>query len=142
MDSTDSGTFNFEDLSIDDGLLCLAWRVLVEGSRQLRIHADEIRDTTGMVAVPMSQEHVRQRKLASKQSLSDEISPVGNSLAGVDDESMGSSTYNVRVGALEGELSYGGGWLVLHAYNIIRKEKEDWVLPFLDSGQEPESLEG
>jgi hypothetical protein len=58
MHGTDGGTLHLEDLAVRDGLLVLIRRVFVDGLVKIGIEPDEVGHPTGVVTVPVGEEHM------------------------------------------------------------------------------------
>jgi hypothetical protein len=108
VDCSHSGTFYFEGLAVDDRLLSPVRRMLENAWRKIGVHAEEIRNSTGVVTVPVSEEHIRQREATMGQSVPDQVRPFGNSLASVDDQTLCPCPDDIRIRPLEGKLSDAG----------------------------------
>ncbi len=100
----DCGAPDAEHLAVCDRLLVLCWGVFVDGVKEVGVESDEVRDTSGVVSVPMGQEDVGQGDGGVGESGPDQVRPFWDPLAGVDDESLTTRSDDVRVCALEREL--------------------------------------
>jgi hypothetical protein len=89
-------------------LLSPVRRVLKNAWCKIGVHAEEIRNSTGVVAVPVGEEHVRQREVTVGQSVPDQVRPFGNPLASVDDQTLCPCPDDIRIRPLEGKLSDAG----------------------------------
>ncbi len=96
----DGGTLDGEDLAVGDGLLVLARVVFVDRVGEVRVEAEEVRDATGVITVPVSEQYMRERHIGGGECRGDQAGPFWDALAGVDDESFGASSYDVGVCAL------------------------------------------
>jgi hypothetical protein len=56
--SPNSSAFDIEDLSIHNGLLCLAGRVLIDGVVEVRVEAEKIRHAASVVTVPVCKKNM------------------------------------------------------------------------------------
>ena len=56
----DSGTFNFEDLAVRDGLLSSTGCILVDRGRYMGVEAKKVGYSAGVIAVPVGQEYAGQ----------------------------------------------------------------------------------
>ena len=101
---SDCRALDTEDLGIGNWLLVLRWRVLEDRIRKMGVEAEKVRHTSGVVSVPVCEQHMRQRDRGIVQCSLDQARPFRNSLAGIDDESLAASSDNVRICSLEGEL--------------------------------------
>lgn len=60
MDGTDGGPFDFEDLAVGDWLLGATRAVFVDGIGEVWVEAEEVGYATGVVAVPVGEQDVRE----------------------------------------------------------------------------------
>jgi len=59
MDCTNSSAFDAEYLTIGDLPLAFPWSVLVDRVGNMWVKSNKVRDTTGVIAVPVRQQYVR-----------------------------------------------------------------------------------
>lgn len=104
MHSADGSAFNSENLPVDYGLLGSAGVIFVDGFGKFWVETDEIRYTSRMVAMPMSEQYVGECHIGSGEHGGDQISPFWNSLASIDDDSFGTCPNDIGICALECEL--------------------------------------
>ncbi len=100
VDGADGGTLDGEDLAVGNGLLVLARVVFVDRVGEVRVEAEEVRDATGVITVPVSEQYMRERHIGGGECRGDQAGPFWDALAGVDDESFWASSYDVGVCAL------------------------------------------
>lgn len=68
MECPHCSTFDLEDLSIDDGLLCFAWGVFVDGVVEVRVKAEEVRHTASVVTVPVCKKDMGKSNVAFSEN--------------------------------------------------------------------------
>lgn len=104
MYGSNGGAFDAEDLPVGDGLLTSTGRVLVNGLAEVRIQAEKVRNAAGVVAVPVGEQYVRELRVGNREPGGDQVGPLRNALAGVDENSAGAGSYDIGVCALKCEL--------------------------------------
>lgn len=87
VDCVNGGSFNFKQLSIQNGLLISTWAVLINRRRQMRIETDQIRNTSSVIAMPMCEEHVGKSDRKIFERGGDKIGPFRNALTSINDQS-------------------------------------------------------
>ena len=101
---TDCGTFYTEQLSVSYGLLARVGSVLVDGTAELWIKLQKIRNTSGVIAMPMCEQHMRKLNVHLFQCLCNQIGPFRLATTRVDEQPYMARTDNVGVSSLEREL--------------------------------------
>ena len=101
---SDRGVLDAEYLTLFDRPLIMFGIILVNAVRQVGVHPDQVWYSPGVVAMPMSQENVRQRNGSCVQCCIDYVGPGTVTLRGINDESMCSGAQDICVGSLECEL--------------------------------------
>lgn len=96
----DGGALDGDDLAVGDGLLGLAGVVFVDRGGEVWVEAEEVRDSAGVITVPVSEQDVGERHVGGGERRGNQAGPFWDALAGVDDESSGARAYDVGVCAL------------------------------------------
>lgn len=104
MHGTNCGAFDAEDLPVGNGLLISAGHVFVNGLAEVGIEAEEVGDAACVVAVPVGEQYVRESHVGSGEHGGDQVGPLRNALAGVDEDPLGAGSYDIGVCALKCEL--------------------------------------
>ena len=68
VEGSHSGTFDLEDLPIDDGLLCFAGSMFVDGVVKVRVEAEKIKHTASVVTVPVCKKNMRKGNVAFSEN--------------------------------------------------------------------------
>ena len=68
MESPHCSAFNIEDLPIDDGLLCFAGGVFVNGVVEVRVEAEKVRYAASMVTVPVCKKNMGKSNVAFSEN--------------------------------------------------------------------------
>lgn len=100
------GPFDPKHLPVDNGLLRLVGRVLVDGALKVGVQTEQVGHAARVVAVPVGEEHVREGDAQGVEGRGDEIRPFGDALARVDDEAGAARADDPGVCALEGEFPF------------------------------------
>ena len=104
VDRADRGALHLEDLTVGDGLLVFARRVFIHCRGEARVESNQIRDTTGVVPMPMGEKDVGQRGRCAIECGRDQVGPFRVPLTSVDNESGRACPDNIGVCALQCEL--------------------------------------
>lgn len=98
------GTLHLPYLAVSDILLDILRLILIYGIFQMRIQSNQIRHTSGMVAMPMSEQNVRDPDPETRARRLDQFCPSSLSATCVNHDLVNTSADKEDIGALEREL--------------------------------------
>jgi len=104
VDGPECSALDREDLLVDDRLLGFAGCMLVNRRREGWVQTQQVGNATGVVAMPVSKEYVGEADVRGREGRRNQVGPLRDALAGVDEEALGAGTYNVGIGTLKCEL--------------------------------------